>query len=198
VPPAAAGLSTAAISGLVSRRPLSSGSITDRSMPPDLDESPGVRCRHGLQIAMRRDLRRYGNLTSARKIANWILDVTIRYGYQTRRALAGIAALYLIAFAAFLIAQHQGNLIVATNIYNPAQHPTALRCVTGYPCFYPAGYAFDLVVPLINIHQAEYWQPNGNHWFGWIWILGGWITTASGWFLATLLVVGYSGLARQQ
>jgi len=39
VPPAIAGPSTAAISGLVRRRPLSSGSITERSMPPEV--SPG-------------------------------------------------------------------------------------------------------------------------------------------------------------
>jgi hypothetical protein len=39
VPPATAGPSTAAISGLVRRRPLSSGSSTDMSMPPAA--SPG-------------------------------------------------------------------------------------------------------------------------------------------------------------
>jgi hypothetical protein len=39
VPPATAGPSTAAISGLVRRRPLSSGSITDASQSPD--RSPG-------------------------------------------------------------------------------------------------------------------------------------------------------------
>ena len=41
VPPAMAGPSTAAISGLVSRRPLSSGSITERSMSPARNASPG-------------------------------------------------------------------------------------------------------------------------------------------------------------
>ena len=150
-----------------------------------------------VEIAMRRDLRRYGNLPFFRKTLNRILDVTIRYGFQTGRALAGIAVLYLVTFLAFLLAQHQADLIVASNVNNPALHPTALRCVTGYPCFYPAGYAFDLVVPLINIHQADYWQTNGNHWFGWAWVLGTWVATACGWFLATLLVVGYSGLAKQ-
>src|SRR5215472_5179329 len=41
VPPAIAGPSTAATSGLVSRRPLSSASITDRSKSPSPNESPG-------------------------------------------------------------------------------------------------------------------------------------------------------------
>jgi hypothetical protein len=151
-----------------------------------------------VEIALRRDLRRYGNLGTQRKALNWLLDITIRYGFQTGRALAGILALYLFVFLGCLSAQHQGNLITASNLNNTSLHPTALKCVTGYPCFYPAGYAFDLVVPLINIHQADYWQTNGHHQFGWIWVLGTWVATALGWFLATLLVVGYSGLARKE
>jgi hypothetical protein len=151
-----------------------------------------------VEIAMRRDMRKYGDLTLQRKALNWILDVTIRYGFNTGRALVGILALYVIVFLAFLAAQHQGSLIVASNLNNAELHPTAMRCVTGYPCFYPAGYAFDTVVPLINIHQTDFWQVNGNHAFGWAWVLGSWIATSLGWFLATLLVVGYTGLARQQ
>lgn len=151
-----------------------------------------------VEIAMRRDLRKYGNLSRPARSLNWLLDVTIRYGFQTGRALAGIVALYVIVFMAFLFAQHQGNLIAASNVQNASLHPAALHCVTGYPCFYPAGYAFDLVVPLINIRQADFWQANGHHQLGWAWELGTWVATALGWFLATLLVVGYSGLARQE
>jgi hypothetical protein len=151
-----------------------------------------------VEIALRRDLRRYGNLNSPRKLLNWLLDVTIRYGFQTGRALIGILALYMVVFIAFLFAQHQGGLLIASNLNGADLHPTALRCVTGYPCFYPAGYAFDLVVPLINIRQADYWQVNGHHPLGWIWVSGSWLATALGWFLATLLVVGYSGLARKE
>ena len=51
----------------------------------------------------------------------------------------------------------------ATGGRQPRAVARPLHCVTGYPCFCPAGYAFDLVVPLINIHQAEFWQPNGHH-----------------------------------
>ena len=28
---------------------------------------------------------------------------------------------------------------------------------SSYPCFYPAGYAIDTVIPIVNVHQAEYW-----------------------------------------
>jgi hypothetical protein len=151
-----------------------------------------------VEIAMRRDVRAYGTMARPAWLLNWVFDVTIRYGFQTARALAGLVGLYIVVLAALLLAQHQGTLIEASNIQNASLHPTALHCVTGYPCFYPAGYAFDLVVPLVNIHQAEFWQVNGHHWLGWLWVLGSWTATALGWFLATLLVVGYTGLARQQ
>jgi hypothetical protein len=29
-------------------------------------------------------------------------------------------------------------------------------------CFCPAGYAIDIVVPVISIHQAGHWQVNGT------------------------------------
>ena len=151
-----------------------------------------------VEIAMRRDTRRYGNLSSQRRALNWILDITIRYGFKTGRALAAIVLLYVIVFVALVVAQHQGSLIAASDVNNPNLNPAAMRCVTGYPCFYPAGYAFDTVVPIINIRQADFWHVNGHHPFGWAWVLGNWIATALGWFLATLLVVGYSGLAKQQ
>lgn len=72
---------------------------------------------------------------------NWLLDITISYGFQTGRALVAIAALYMVVFTALLFAQHQGSLIVASNLNGSSLHPTALRCITGYPCLYPAGYA---------------------------------------------------------
>ena len=80
-----------------------------------------------VEIAMRRDLRRYGGLPRPARFLNWLLDVTIRYGFQTSRALAGIVALYVIVFLAFFFAQHQGNLIAASNIQNPTS--TRQRCI---------------------------------------------------------------------
>jgi hypothetical protein len=149
-----------------------------------------------VEIARRRDLRSFGNLPWHRKAINWLLDVTIRYGFHTWRALAGLLALYAVVLGAALAAQHSSNLVVPASAIPVQAHPTALRCTTGYPCFYPAGYAIDLVVPLINVRQADYWRINGNHQAGWAWVGGTWIATGLGWFLATLLAVGYSGLAR--
>lgn len=75
---------------------------------------------------------------------------------------------------------------------------SGLQCVTGYPCFYPAGFAIAIVVPVINVHQADHWQINGQQWPGWMRVAGSWTATALGWLMATLLVVRYTGLAKHE
>jgi hypothetical protein len=148
-------------------------------------------------IARRRDLRRYGNFTWYRRTGNWLLEKTIQYGYQTWRAVAGIAVLYLAVLVIFWYAQHRTGLIVpaqaTTGIHPP---PSAAQCTSHYPCFYPIGYAIDTVIPLINVHQADYWRPNGSAPFGWFYVFVTWTGIVLGWALATLTVAGYTGLVR--
>jgi hypothetical protein len=140
-------------------------------------------------IARRHDLRRYGDLTRYRKVGDWLLDKTIRYGYQTWRVAAALVALYLAIALVFMVAQHQKNLIVPTQDTKGIA-PTALHCVANYPCFYPAGYAIDTVIPLINVHQADHWGPNPHAHFGWLLVNGAYIATAFGFILATLAIAG--------
>ena len=152
-----------------------------------------------VEIARRRDLRRYGSIPGHRKVLNWILDATIRYGFETWRALVGLVILYVIVLSAFLFAQHQEGLVTPANTTAAERgHPTAMHCVASYPCFYPPGYAVDIVFPLVNLQQAENWRSDGQHAWGWAWVAGTWVATALGWSLATLVVVGYTGLARRE
>jgi hypothetical protein len=92
----------------------------------------------------------------------------------------------------FFAQQH--HAIVPVSDLAPGVHPApvATRCAPTYPCFYPLGYAVDVVIPVINVHQADFW---GLH--GWGWVVG-WAATVLGWAAVTLLVVGYTGLVRQQ
>ena len=121
-------------------------------------------------IARRSDLREYGNLSPLRRAGNWLLDKSIKYGYQTWRAVAGLVLLYLIVLALSVLAQHHGLIAPVGNVAGLHPVPVATRCTSNYPCFYPAGYAIDTVIPIINVHQATYWGPNGDTPWGWIWI----------------------------
>ena len=57
--------------------------------------------------------------------------------------------------------------------------PTATRCTSDYPCFYPFGYTVNTVIPIINVHQADYWGRTVTR-RRLVWIFGAWGATATG------------------
>jgi hypothetical protein len=149
-------------------------------------------------IARRRDLRKYGNLNWYRRFGNRFLDTTIRYGYHTWRAAVALAALFLIYWWLSVLAQQHHLIAWAGDI--PGLHfvPSATKCASSYPCFYPFGYTVDTVIPLINVHQADFWGPDASTPWGVAFQVATWIATGLGWALATLLVAGYTGVVRRQ
>jgi len=56
--------------------------------------------------------------------------------------------------------------------------------------------AFDTVVPIINLHQADYWRPDAATGWGHFCTWMSWVGTILGWLLVTLAAAGYTGLAR--
>ena len=57
-----------------------------------------------IAIARRNDLRRYANLSRLSRplrVGNWLLDKTIKHGYQPLRAVGLLAAVYLVTVLAF-------------------------------------------------------------------------------------------------
>jgi hypothetical protein len=150
-------------------------------------------------ISQRRDQRKLGNLRWYRKLFNWLLYVTIGYGYRTWEALVLLVGLYALVLAATLVAlNHHGAIVpVPENAVGIHPTPVAEVCQKDYPCFSPIGYAFDTVVPIINVHQADYWRPDASTSWGAVctWVSSG--GTVVGWLLVTLAVAGYTGLARR-
>jgi hypothetical protein len=135
-------------------------------------------------IARRADLRRYGNLKWYRRTGNWLLEKTIRYGYQTWRAGIGLAAVFVAVWMLAGLAQHLHMIVPVGNIQGLHPPPSATHCTSNYPCFYPAGYAIDTVIPIIHVRQADYWGLDGHAPWGWAWVTGTWIATGLGWALA--------------
>jgi uncharacterized protein YjbI with pentapeptide repeats len=149
-------------------------------------------------IARRADLRGFGGLNFYRKAGNLFLDKTIKYGYQTWRAGAGLAAVFVI-FACLSFWAQQHHLIAPVgDIEGLHPVPSPTKCTSSYPCFYPIGYAVDTVIPIINVHQADNWSMDGSAPEGWVFVACAWIATGLGWALATLLVAGYTELVRQE
>jgi len=147
-------------------------------------------------IARRADLRRFGDLSWHRKISNLLLDKTIKYGYETWRALVLLAIVYLAFLSITILAQHNNAIVPVQNLWGIHPVPSATSCTSNYPCFYPLGYAIDTVIPIVNVHQADYWGLDGSVPWGWAWVASAWVATGLGWALVTLLVAGYTGLVR--
>ena len=153
-----------------------------------------------IAIARRRDFRRYGKISRSGKFGNWLLDFTIRYGYRTWRATIVLAVLYLLVVVFFLFASHHDAVIPVqpTSGSSTQTAPSATTCTGQYPCFNPWGYAIDTVIPIVNVHQTDFWGPNreaASPW-GWsaVWVI--YLGTGLGWLFVTLAVAGYTGLAR--
>ncbi|MFF4148478.1 hypothetical protein ACFY0A_46360 [Streptomyces sp. NPDC001698] len=151
-----------------------------------------------IAIARRDDLRTYGDLGRLGKIGNRVFGVIFAHGYKPLNAVWWLIGVYILVFLAFLLAQHHDAAMIPAKPTTPLQEvPTARDCVQNYPCFYPAGYAVDVVIPLINVHQVENWRPNGDAPWGWALSAGAWVATGLGWALSTLAVAGYTGLIRK-
>ena len=147
-------------------------------------------------IASRIDRRTYGNLSPVGWTGNWLLDKTIKYGYQNWRAVTLLASAYAAVVVLAVIAQHH-HVIVPVGTFK-GNAPSATHCLSNYPCFYPAIYAVDVVIPVINVHQAAYWGINGHAGLGWAWVGVTSAATVFGWAAATFLIAGMSSLIRQR
>lgn len=143
-------------------------------------------------IARRADQRKYANINPYRWFGNWFLDWTIKYGYQTWRAAAGLVVVFAVFLVLSIIAQQHHLMVPVGDTDGLHYLPSAAKCTSDYPCFYPFGYAIDTVIPIINVHQADNWGPYGPSPWGHAWVGGTYVATGLGWALATLLVAGYT------
>jgi hypothetical protein len=148
-------------------------------------------------IALRRDRRKYGHLAWYRKIWDWILDISIGYGYRIWRIAAGLAILFAAVLVFIRVAEQNNAFEAVQNATLLHPVPSATRCENGYPCFSALGYTIDTVIPLIDVHQADYWAPNAKTSWGTACVYISYAGTALGWLFATLALAGATGIVRR-
>ncbi len=160
-----------------------------------------------VEIAQRVAQRREGGLGRFERAWNVLLQVTIGYGFIPLRALW-----WIMGFVAFGTVLFQWGY--AMRMVSPTEE-TAYQSFmqTGttpphYPPFNAFVYSLENFLPVVDLHQGEYWRPNPSHgatshlhsgrekrayaaallhWYLWLHILSGWILTP-------LLAAGLSGL----
>ena len=149
-------------------------------------------------IAVAREDQRYRTMpwrSFFAKICRGIYGITLGYGYRLQRAFLLLPVLYLISVLMIHVAQKDDAFVAVSGI--PPPNVTAAHCTSTYPCLSQWAYPADWVVPIINLHQSEYWQPDAHSAIGNVtrdWLYA---TTILGWAVTTLLVGAFTGLIRK-
>jgi hypothetical protein len=130
------------------------------------------------KVAIAKQRRRRETLNWPGKLWNGLLRWTVGYGYRTWQA--GLWLLGLLAVGATVFAWAY-----------PAEMALAKKPGDPLPAFQPWIYSLDVLLPVVNLHQEEFWIPQGvARWWAWFSILAGWLLT-------TVVVAAVSGLLRK-
>jgi hypothetical protein len=124
------------------------------------------------QVAIAKQKRRRQVFNPAGRLLNWVLYLTVGYGYRTWRAGAWLAVLTLLSTIAFA---------------HIRMTPTA-AIKTG---FNPLGYSLDLLIPVADLGQKNEWRPDGGYQYL------AWLLQALGWILTTAVVAAVTGVLRR-
>ncbi|MFB3136177.1 MAG: hypothetical protein ACE1Y3_10645, partial [Rhodospirillales bacterium] len=151
-----------------------------------------------------------------RRLWMGFLRRTIRYGYEPWRALVYMAFTVVFAWMVFFISYHHGFMrpskerVYIHDCYtkrgSSCKGWTSLdgrwskdqiQLPADYPEFNSFVYSIDTFLPIVDLHQENYWLPRGDGDWGWLFRLYLWLHIAVGWLLSTVAVFGLTGLIRK-
>ena len=135
-------------------------------------------------IAKQEALRLYGDLGKFGKVWNWILGKSIGHGYKSWRLLLyGIIPLILLGWGVFWCAD-KCHVMQSTKD-NPSE-------------FNAFVYSLDVFLPIVKLHQEEFWLPTAGKPYGSYFRLYLWFHIGLGWLLSTLFVVSLTGVVKKE
>jgi len=163
----------------------------DNFSPEPFEQAVQVLRRMGYekgarQIAMAKsqELRRHGGLGRPAILWNHFLGLTMGHGYQVWRAPLFLLALVVLGAFIFQSAYNQGGMVET-------------KPLAEVPRFDPLVYSLDAGLPVVNLHQEDFWLPKGESAGRNVQIYL-WVHILMGWMLTTLTVVGISGLVKRE
>ena len=161
-------------------------------------------------IGKQNDCRKYGRLNGWNYFLNRFFGAFIDYGYRPQKALKFSLGLVMVGTMLFGLGYSSTSrkLITPSKITTSALASSNSNKISDdYPVFNPLIYSLDVFVPIINLHQQDFWLPNANRgaeisiilfkcrtgsllrWYFWFHIISGWILTS-------LWVASFTGLVR--
>ena len=173
-----------------------------------LRESGDDRGAKSVLITMENERWRQEDYGLARRCWDFVLWLTIGYGYDTWRALWFAAAFVTIGSLLFFWGRQADAITLVDK-----QNEYARR-------FNPFIYSLESFLPLVDLQQSRFWTPNASphlgpkvllspfksltespHQFGpnfgryLRWYL--WLHVLAGWFFTSMIIAGVTGLVRK-
>jgi|GEM_PF-3519697 len=149
------------------------------------------------------DLREWGELSRPGKWWSRIVDILTGYGYESWRALVAIVLIYLLSVSLTTAVRDHGGLVATGNTasYVVSAHGEkavqATSCTSYYPCNSSWLFPVDAAIPVINLHQSDFWSFNSaNPWGDYGEILFS-LLSILGWGFTSLLIAASAGLIKQ-
>jgi hypothetical protein len=128
------------------------------------------------QVMIDKNQRRREVMNPMGKAWNWLMYITVGYGY--RPWLAGLWLLALLAV----------GTVMFVFAYPAYLHPAS----PSPPAFQPVAYTFDLLVPAFDLGEQRSWYPQGAaQWCAWS-------LTGAGWVLTVAVVAGAPNMFRRE
>lgn len=128
------------------------------------------------RVAITKHWRRRFDVNLFGQLWNYLLYLTVGYGYRPWLAAVWLAGLLTAGSAIFAAAY-------------PA-HLTASSATS--PTFHPVAYTLDVLLPIVDLGQERSWIPDASV-QGWAWLL-----TLAGWILTTAVVAGVTNALRRE
>ncbi|WP_433476212.1 hypothetical protein ACQPZP_03690 [Spirillospora sp. CA-142024] len=126
-------------------------------------------------VAVAKQWRRRAALNPAGRLTNWLLYLTVGYGYRTWLAAVWLAVL----------------LVLGTGIFSGAHPHDLTRADANAPGFSAVGYTLDVLLPIVDLGQQKAWRAHGAAMY-WSWAF-----IAAGWVLTTAVVAGVTGVLKR-
>ncbi|WIX98321.1 hypothetical protein QRX60_30160 [Amycolatopsis mongoliensis] len=151
---------------------------------------------YSVAIANQRRRRKDGGLPRSARLWSWFLDWSVGYGYRMHRPLIALLIAGAAGTVMFWLAQ-TGNLMIPVAA-GPGSTIDANTCVANYPCFAPWTYSYELVLPVVNLRQVNYWLPDATSGWGKLLFAYVWVAVVAGWLACVGIVAGIGQLINQR
>jgi hypothetical protein len=149
-------------------------------------------------IARQNDLRKFGDLGRLSWTWNWLMKWVTGHGHQPWRALISLIVVWFLAVGMVWTVKDYNAFVAAGPTANVLAHKPAAdgasKCTGLYPCVSQWIYPVDAAIPVVNLHQSEYWAFNSATIVGTIGRAIFDFLTLLGWLLTTLLLAATAGL----